>query len=64
MYLGDLVTAIGELLVFRAWTMVEFLQMSLVVIARAIRVVELLEQEFGNEWKSYASKVTKWFPRL
>jgi len=64
MYLGVLLAAIGALLVIRAWTMVEFVLMSPVVIARVVRGVELLEQEFGDEWKLYASKGTKWFPRL
>lgn len=64
MYVGVLLAAMGALLIFRTWAMLVFTPMSLVVVARAEREEKLLDQEFGDEWKAYASKVPKWFPRL
>ena len=64
MYVGVFLAAIGALLIFRTWAMIVFLPMSLVVLARANREEKLFEQEFGDEWQSYASIVPKWFPRL
>jgi protein-S-isoprenylcysteine O-methyltransferase Ste14 len=64
MYAGVLLAATGALLIFRTWAMGVFMPMSLVVVLRAQREENLLEQEFGDEWRSYASKVPKWFPRL
>jgi protein-S-isoprenylcysteine O-methyltransferase Ste14 len=64
MYVGVLLAAVGALLIFRTWAMLVFSPMSLVVIGRAESEEKLLEQEFGDQWKSYASKVPKWFPRL
>jgi protein-S-isoprenylcysteine O-methyltransferase Ste14 len=64
MYVGVLLAALGALLVFRTWAMMVFMPMSLVVVARAEREEKLLEQEFGDEWRVYASKVPKWLPKL
>jgi len=64
MYVGVLLAAFGALLIFRTWAMVLFLPISLAVIARAEREEALLEQEFGEDWYSYAAKVPKWLPRL
>lgn len=64
MYVGVVLAAIGALLIFRTWAMLVFAPISLVVVARAEREEKLLAQEFGDKWKSYASKVPKWFPRL
>ena len=64
MYAGVLLAAPGALLIFRTWAMVIFVPMSLVVLFRAEREEKLLEQEFGEEWKTYASKVAMWIPRL
>ena len=64
MYLGVLLAAIGALLMFRTWAMMVFAPMSLVVVGRAGREEKLLEEEFGDEWRSYVAKVPKWFPRL
>jgi protein-S-isoprenylcysteine O-methyltransferase Ste14 len=63
-YVGVLLGAVGGLLIFKAQTMIVFMSMSFVVVARAEREGKLLEPEFSAEWKSYASKVPKWFPRL
>jgi protein-S-isoprenylcysteine O-methyltransferase Ste14 len=62
LYAGVLLAAFGALLVFRTWAMVVFMPMSLVVVARAEREEEVLEQEFADEWEAYAAKVPKWFP--
>lgn len=64
MYAGVLLGAIGALLIFKTWAMIVFLPMSLVVVARARREEVLLEDEFGETWKTYKSKVPMWFPRL
>jgi len=64
LYVGVILTAVGALPLFRTWTMVIFTPMSFVVIGRAEREEKLLEQEFGEVWKSYVSKVPKWFPKL
>ena len=64
LYLGVIFTAVGALLIFRTWAMVIFSPMSFVVISRAEREEKLLEQEFGEAWKVYVSKVPKWFPKL
>lgn len=63
MYMGVLLAAIGALLIFKTWAMVIFLPMSLVVVVRSRHEEKLLEQEFGDEWRSYALKVPKWFPK-
>jgi protein-S-isoprenylcysteine O-methyltransferase len=64
MYAGVLLAALGGLAIFRTWAMVVFVPMSLVVVFRAENEEKLLEQEYGEEWRSYASKVPKWFPRI
>lgn len=64
LYVGVILTAVGALLLFRTWAMVIFMPMSFVVVDRAEREEKLLEQEFGEAWKSYISKVPKWFPKL
>jgi len=64
LYVGVILTAIGALLIFRTWGMVIFSPMSFVVIGRAKQEEKLLEQEFGEEWKDYVSKVPKWVPKV
>jgi len=64
LYVGVILTAVGALLLFRTWAMVIFTPMSFFVIGRAEREEKLLEQEFGEVWKTYVSKVPKWFPKL
>ena len=64
LYVGVILTAVGALLLFRTWAMVVFAPMSFVVVGRAEREEKLLEQEFGDEWKSYVLKAPKWFPKL
>lgn len=64
MYAGVLLAAIGALLIFRTWAMLIFMPMSLVVLGRAAREEKLLKAEFGEQWESYVSKVSKWFLRL
>ena len=63
MYLGVLLTALGALFIFRTWAIILFLPMSLVVLNRANREEKLLEAEFGDVWKNYASAVPKWIPK-
>jgi protein-S-isoprenylcysteine O-methyltransferase Ste14 len=64
MYLGVILAAAGALLIFRTWAMLLFAPLSLVVILRAEREERLLAEEFGREWKAYASAVPKWLPRI
>jgi len=64
LYVGIILSAAGALFIFRTWAMVLFMPMSLVVVGRAEREEKLLEQEFGDEWRSYTAKVPKWIPRL
>jgi protein-S-isoprenylcysteine O-methyltransferase Ste14 len=63
MYLGVICAAVGALLIFRTWAMVLFVPMSLVVMGRAGREEALLEAEFEDEWRVYASRVPKWIPK-
>jgi len=62
--MGVFLSAIGALFVFKTWSMVVFMPLSLVVIGRAEREEKLLEQEFEEEWKAYIAKVPKWFPKF
>lgn len=64
LYMGVFLSAIGALFVFKTWSMVVFMPLSLVVIGRAEREEKLLEQEFEEEWKAYIAKVPKWFPKF
>jgi protein-S-isoprenylcysteine O-methyltransferase Ste14 len=60
MYLAVLLAAIGALLVFRTWAMLVFTPLSWIVLRRAAQEEKLLEDEFGDEWRSYAKRVPKW----
>ena len=64
LYVGVILTAFGALLVFKTWAMMIFAPLSFIVIGRAKQEEKLLEHEFGEEWKDYASKVPKWIPKL
>jgi protein-S-isoprenylcysteine O-methyltransferase Ste14 len=64
MYLGVLLAAIGALLVFKTWAMILFTPLSWIVIGRADREEDILEKEFGEEWKRYAAEVPKWWPGI
>jgi len=63
MYLAVIVGAFGALLIFQTWAMAIFVPMSFVVVLRAGREEELLEREFGEEWRAYTQQVPKWIPR-
>ena len=63
MYLAVMLTAAGALMIFRTWAMVIFAPMSPVVILRANQEEALLEEEFAEAWRDYASEVPKWIPR-
>ena len=64
MYVGVISTAIGSLLLYRTWTSLGFAIIMFGLAVRARREEGVLAQEFGNEWKAYASQVPPWLPRL
>jgi len=64
MYLGVMMAALGATLIYRTWAMLVFLPMSGVVIKRARHEEKLLEEEFGEMWRSYALNTPRWIPRL
>jgi protein-S-isoprenylcysteine O-methyltransferase Ste14 len=62
MYLAFITAVIGGNLLFHNWTTLALLPFPLVLIRRASHEERLLESEFGDEWRGYASRVPKWFP--
>ncbi len=64
MYFGALLAGAGALLLYRTWTMV-FICLHLPVFCiRARREEEVLEQEFGDEWRKYRAQVPAGVPGL
>lgn len=64
MYLGVLLAAAGALLLFRTWAMLVYSLSALAVILRARREDELLAEEFGPQWQTYANQVAGWLPKI
>lgn len=64
MYLGVLMTAAGAFLLFRTWAMLVYSLSALAVILRARREDELLAEEFGPQWQTYANQVAGWLPKI
>ncbi len=64
MYLAVIATAIGSLLLYRTLAALCFAVMMFGLVVRARREEQVLAEEFGPEWKDYASRVPAWFPRL
>jgi protein-S-isoprenylcysteine O-methyltransferase Ste14 len=64
MYFGAFLAGSGALLLYRTWTMV-FLFLHLpIYVMRAKREEEVLEEEFGDEWRAYRAGVRGGVPGL
>lgn len=64
MYLAVINAGIGSFLIYRTWAALCFAVIMLGLVVRARREEKVLAEEFGLEWKVYASRVPAWFPRL
>ncbi len=64
MYFGALLAGAGALLLYRTWTMA-FICLHLPIFCiRARGEEEVLEQEFGDEWRAYRARVPAGVPGL
>ena len=64
MYLAVIGAGIGSFLLYRTWAALCFAVIMLGLMVRARREEKVLAEEFGLEWKVYASRVPAWFPWL
>jgi protein-S-isoprenylcysteine O-methyltransferase Ste14 len=64
MYLGVQLAALGALFLYRRWSNVFLVISYLGLYLRARREENVLEQEFGPQWRSYRSRVPAWLPRI
>lgn len=64
MYFGAVLAGLGTLLLYRTWTMVVICLHLPVFFVRARREEEVLEQEFGDEWRLYRARVPAGVPRF
>ncbi len=64
MYFGAGLAGLGALLIYRTWTMVLICLHLPIFFIRARREEEVLEQEFGDEWRAYKAWVPAGIPGL
>jgi protein-S-isoprenylcysteine O-methyltransferase Ste14 len=64
MYLAVIATAIGSFLLYRTWAALALAVIMFGLAVRARREESVLAQEFGPQWKAYASQVPPWLPRF
>lgn len=64
MYFGAVLAGIGALLLYRTWTLLVICLHLPVLFVRARREEEVLEQEFGDEWRAYRANVPAGVPGL
>lgn len=64
MYLAVIMSAIGTFLIYQTWGALCFAIIMNGLFVRARREEKILAEEFGDEWKTYATKVPPWFPRM
>ncbi len=64
MYLAVIAAALGGLLLYRTWAALCCAVIMFGLAVRARREEGVLSQEFGPEWRAYASRVPAWLPRF
>jgi len=64
MYLGGSMTVVGALIAYHTWTVLILLLLCASLIRRARLEETALSEIFGDQWRAYASRVPKFFPRL
>ena len=64
MYLGLILASLGSLMLYHTWTTLAYAVLAPLVLLRARREEKVLEEEFGESWRSYCQHVPAFIPRF